>query len=169
MPRIERATGHDGRGQHPIRARSLWVDYVLPAMMHQRPLKAELESWRCGRAGIRHLRRSEAATVLCQSFCRGVRKDSARARLSDHYPVIGRFEYADEPGVSAHWPQRRRMNVRSALFRKGSLPLLPQRLSDRRTGAPDAEPILGSLRKLIPIDCRLCRHRVILRALRLSA
>ncbi|HSF31009.1 MAG TPA: sphingomyelin phosphodiesterase [Candidatus Tectomicrobia bacterium] len=73
-----------------------WVDYVLPSTVHQHPMRAELEALAL---------RPEAEFTLCveaafwpfyvspyASTCTAVR----RVRdLSDHYPVIGRFEYAE--------------------------------------------------------------------------
>jgi hypothetical protein len=73
-----------------------WVDYVLPAMVHQRPVRAELEVRAlraerefaiCVQAGLRPLYVSPYASACAKAL--HVRD------LSDHYPVIGRFEYAD--------------------------------------------------------------------------
>ena len=73
-----------------------WVDYVLPALRHQRPVKAELEVIAlraerefaiCVEAGLRPFYVSPLASTCAKT--RHVRD------LSDHYPVIGRFVYAD--------------------------------------------------------------------------
>jgi endonuclease/exonuclease/phosphatase family metal-dependent hydrolase len=73
-----------------------WVDYVLPAMAHQRPIKAELEAMAlraerefaiCVGAWLRPFYVSPYAAACAKTL--NVRD------LSDHYPVIGRFEYAD--------------------------------------------------------------------------
>jgi endonuclease/exonuclease/phosphatase family metal-dependent hydrolase len=72
------------------------VDYVLPASRHQRPVRAELE--------ILPLR-AEREFAICvgarlQPFhvspvSAACAKTQLVRDLSDHYPVIGRFEYAD--------------------------------------------------------------------------
>jgi endonuclease/exonuclease/phosphatase family metal-dependent hydrolase len=73
-----------------------WVDYVLPAMMYQRPLKAELEVIAlraerefaiCVGARLRPFYVSPDAAACAKTL--NVRD------FSDHYPVIGRFKYAD--------------------------------------------------------------------------
>ena len=73
-----------------------WVDYVLPAMRHQRPVTAELEVMAlraeqefamCGGARLRPFHVSPFASACARLL--HVRD------LSDHYPVIGRFVYAD--------------------------------------------------------------------------
>jgi hypothetical protein len=73
-----------------------WVDYVLPAMAHQPPLKAELEAVAlrpeqsfaiCLAAGLRPFYVTPYAAACTKTL--HVRD------LSDHYPVIGRFEYTD--------------------------------------------------------------------------
>jgi endonuclease/exonuclease/phosphatase family metal-dependent hydrolase len=73
-----------------------WVDYVLPSVAHQPPIKAELEAITL---------RPEREFAICvaarlRPFYVGPYASSCaktlRVRdLSDHYPVIGRFEYAD--------------------------------------------------------------------------
>ena len=72
------------------------VDYVLPATRHQRPVKAELEVMPlraerefaiCIGARLRPFHVSPVAPACAKTL--HVRD------LSDHYPVIGRFEYAD--------------------------------------------------------------------------
>jgi endonuclease/exonuclease/phosphatase family metal-dependent hydrolase len=71
-----------------------WVDYVLPTLQHQPPIAAELEVIRlqveqpfpiCVAAGLRPFFVSPFAAACTQT--RQVQD------LSDHYPVIGRFEY----------------------------------------------------------------------------
>jgi endonuclease/exonuclease/phosphatase family metal-dependent hydrolase len=73
-----------------------WVDYVLPAMVYQRPVKAELE--------VRALRAEREFAICVESRLRPLYVSpyaSACAKtlhvrdLSDHYPVIGRFQYAN--------------------------------------------------------------------------
>jgi endonuclease/exonuclease/phosphatase family metal-dependent hydrolase len=73
-----------------------WVDYVLPSVMHQRPIKGELEALAlraeteftlCVAAGFWPFYVSPYAAACTQT--RRVRD------LSDHYPVIGRFEYTE--------------------------------------------------------------------------
>jgi endonuclease/exonuclease/phosphatase family metal-dependent hydrolase len=73
-----------------------WVDYVLPSTLHQRPIKAELEALAlrpeaefalCVEAGLRPFYVSPYASAC--TVIRRVRD------LSDHYPVIGRFEYGE--------------------------------------------------------------------------
>jgi endonuclease/exonuclease/phosphatase family metal-dependent hydrolase len=73
-----------------------WVDYVLSSKAHQRPIKAELEAVAlrterefaiCFEAGLRPYYVGPYASACTKA--RRVRD------LSDHYPVIGRFEYAD--------------------------------------------------------------------------
>lgn len=73
-----------------------WVDYVLPSTVHQRPTEAVLEA-----LGLK----TEREFAICvaaplQPYYVGPYAPSCtttlRVRdLSDHYPVIGRFEYAD--------------------------------------------------------------------------
>jgi endonuclease/exonuclease/phosphatase (EEP) superfamily protein YafD len=73
-----------------------WVDYVLPSRAHQRPVVAETETLAlrterefaiCVEAGLRPF-----YVGPYDPACRRTR----RVRdLSDHYPVIGRFEFAD--------------------------------------------------------------------------
>jgi endonuclease/exonuclease/phosphatase family metal-dependent hydrolase len=73
-----------------------WVDYVLPAMSHQRPVTAELEVMAL---------RAEREFAICvgarlrpfyvSPFASACAKILHVRDLSDHYPVIGRFEYAD--------------------------------------------------------------------------
>jgi endonuclease/exonuclease/phosphatase family metal-dependent hydrolase len=72
------------------------VDYVLPAVRYQRPIRAELEVIAlraerefpiCVGARLRPFYVSPVAPVCLKT--RHVRD------LSDHYPVIGRFEYAE--------------------------------------------------------------------------
>ena len=72
------------------------VDYVLPAIGHQRPVRAELEVMPlraerefpiCVGARLRPYHVSPVAPACGKTL--HVRD------LSDHYPVIGRFEYAD--------------------------------------------------------------------------
>jgi len=75
---------------------SWWVDYVLPAMRHQRPVTAELEVMAL---------RAEREFAICvgarlrpfyvSPFASACAKILHVRDLSDHYPVIGRFEYAD--------------------------------------------------------------------------
>jgi hypothetical protein len=73
-----------------------WVDYVLPAKAYQRPIKAELEALAlraerefaiCAEARLRPLYVGPYATAC--------RKTIHVRDLSDHYPVIGRFDYAN--------------------------------------------------------------------------
>jgi endonuclease/exonuclease/phosphatase family metal-dependent hydrolase len=73
-----------------------WVDYVLPAMKHQRPVTAELEVITlreerefaiCAGVRLRPFRVSPSAPAC--------RKTRHVRDLSDHYPVVGRFAYAD--------------------------------------------------------------------------
>jgi hypothetical protein len=73
-----------------------WVDYVLPSKAHQRPIKAELEALAlraerefaiCFEARLRPFYVGPYAAACTET--RHVRD------LSDHYPVIGRFEYAE--------------------------------------------------------------------------
>jgi endonuclease/exonuclease/phosphatase family metal-dependent hydrolase len=73
-----------------------WVDYVLPALAYQRPLTAELEA--------RALRTEQEFAICVEARLRpfyvgphaSACTKTLRVRdLSDHYPVIGRFEYAD--------------------------------------------------------------------------
>jgi endonuclease/exonuclease/phosphatase family metal-dependent hydrolase len=73
-----------------------WVDYVLPANAYQRPIKAELEAFAlraerefaiCVEARLRPFPVGPYAAACGRS--RHVRD------LSDHYPVIGRFDYAN--------------------------------------------------------------------------
>ena len=73
-----------------------WVDYVLPSMTHQQPIKAGLEAIAlrpeqpfaiCLAAGLRPFYVSPYAATCTKTL--HVRD------LSDHYPVIGRFEYAE--------------------------------------------------------------------------
>jgi endonuclease/exonuclease/phosphatase family metal-dependent hydrolase len=73
-----------------------WVDYVLPSVVHQRPIRAELEAFAlreeaefavCVAAGLRPFYVSPHAPA-----CKAIRHVRD---LSDHYPVIGRFEFAD--------------------------------------------------------------------------
>jgi len=68
----------------------------LPAMAHQRPIKAELEAMPpraeqefviCLEARLRPFYVGPSAAACTKTL--GVRD------LSDNYPVIGRFEYAD--------------------------------------------------------------------------
>jgi hypothetical protein len=73
-----------------------WVDYVLPSMVHQRPIKAELEVVAL---------KVEGEFALCAEarlwpfyvapYAAACRKTLHVRDLSDHYPVIGRFEYAE--------------------------------------------------------------------------
>jgi endonuclease/exonuclease/phosphatase family metal-dependent hydrolase len=73
-----------------------WVDYVLPAMRHQRPVAAELEVMTL---------REEREFAICvgarlrpyyvSPFAAACTKTLHVRDLSDHYPVIGRFKYAD--------------------------------------------------------------------------
>jgi len=73
-----------------------WVDYVLPSNFHQQPIKAELEAIAL---------KTEREFAICvegwlRPFYVGPYTSSCRKTmyvrdLSDHYPVIGRFEYAD--------------------------------------------------------------------------
>jgi len=73
-----------------------WVDYVLPSAMHQRPLHASLEAVAL---------RADKEFAICfeaklQPYYVGpyaptCTKTVQVRDLSDHYPVIGRFEYAD--------------------------------------------------------------------------
>jgi phospholipase C len=73
-----------------------WVDYVLPSVAHQRPIKAELEAVAlrtegefalCVEAGLRPFYVGPYASACAKTL---------RVRdLSDHYPVIGRFEYTE--------------------------------------------------------------------------
>jgi endonuclease/exonuclease/phosphatase family metal-dependent hydrolase len=73
-----------------------WVDYVLPAMSHQRPVTAELEVMAL---------RAEREFAICvgarlrpfyvSPYASACAKILHVRDLSDHYPVIGRFEYAD--------------------------------------------------------------------------
>jgi endonuclease/exonuclease/phosphatase family metal-dependent hydrolase len=78
-------------------ARGPWlVDYVLPSMVHQQPIKAELEVLAL---------KTEGEFALCAEarlrpfyvapYAAACRKSLHVRDLSDHYPVIGRFEYAD--------------------------------------------------------------------------
>jgi endonuclease/exonuclease/phosphatase family metal-dependent hydrolase len=73
-----------------------WVDYVLPSLAHQRPINAELEAIAlraerefaiCVQAGWRPFYVSPYASACTKT--QHVRD------LSDHYPVIGRFEYTN--------------------------------------------------------------------------
>jgi endonuclease/exonuclease/phosphatase family metal-dependent hydrolase len=73
-----------------------WVDYVLPSTVHQRPTEAWLEA--LGLKAIREFAICAAAPL--QPFYVGPHaptctKTQPVRDLSDHYPVIGRFEYAD--------------------------------------------------------------------------
>jgi endonuclease/exonuclease/phosphatase family metal-dependent hydrolase len=78
-------------------ARGPWlVDYVLPSMVHQRPIKAALEVLAlktereftlCTEARLRPFYVAPSAAACTKTL--HVRD------LSDHYPVIGRFEYAE--------------------------------------------------------------------------
>jgi endonuclease/exonuclease/phosphatase family metal-dependent hydrolase len=73
-----------------------WVDYVLPSTVHQRPTKAALEALGlradkefaiCFEAALQPFYVSPYASTCTKTM---------RVRdFSDHYPVIGRFEYAD--------------------------------------------------------------------------
>jgi endonuclease/exonuclease/phosphatase family metal-dependent hydrolase len=73
-----------------------WVDYVLPSTGHQRPTSAVLEA-----IGLK----TTQAFAICiaaplQPFYVGPYAPTCTRTLrvhdlSDHYPVIGRFEYAD--------------------------------------------------------------------------
>jgi endonuclease/exonuclease/phosphatase family metal-dependent hydrolase len=73
-----------------------WVDYVLPSTVHQRPRHAALEA-----LGLK----PASAFAICaaaplQPFYVGPYAATCTKTLhvgdfSDHYPVIGRFEYAD--------------------------------------------------------------------------
>lgn len=72
------------------------VDYVLPAIKHQHPVRAELEVMllraerefpMCVRARLRPFHVSPVVPACA--------KTQHGRDLSDHYPVIGRFEYAD--------------------------------------------------------------------------
>jgi endonuclease/exonuclease/phosphatase family metal-dependent hydrolase len=73
-----------------------WVDYVLPSQAHQRPIKAELEALA--------LRAEQVFAICVQASLRpfyvgpyaaACTKTLHVRDLSDHNPVIGRFEYAD--------------------------------------------------------------------------
>jgi len=73
-----------------------WVDYVLPSNAHQRPIKAELEALAL---------RAEREFAICFKarlrpfpvgpYAAACRKSLHVRDLSDHYPVIGRFDYAN--------------------------------------------------------------------------
>jgi hypothetical protein len=73
-----------------------WVDYVLPSNAHQRPIKAELEALTL---------RAERGFAICFEarlrpfpvgpYAAACRKSLQVRDLSDHYPVIGRFDYAN--------------------------------------------------------------------------
>ena len=73
-----------------------WVDYVLPSNTHQRPIKAELEALAL---------RAEREFAICFEarlrpfpvgpYAAACRKSLHVRDLSDHYPVIGRFDYAN--------------------------------------------------------------------------
>jgi endonuclease/exonuclease/phosphatase family metal-dependent hydrolase len=79
-----------------IRRGPWWVDYVLPSDAHQHPSKAELEAVAL---------RAEREFAICFAarlrpfyvgpYAAACRKTLHVRDLSDHYPVIGRFEYAD--------------------------------------------------------------------------
>jgi endonuclease/exonuclease/phosphatase family metal-dependent hydrolase len=73
-----------------------WVDYVLPSQAHQRPTRAELEAFAlraerefaiCLEAGLR--------PFYVGPYDTACRKTLHVRDLSDHYPVIGRFEFND--------------------------------------------------------------------------
>jgi endonuclease/exonuclease/phosphatase family metal-dependent hydrolase len=73
-----------------------WVDYVLPSNMHQQPIKAELEATA--------LRTAQEFAMCAEAWLRpfyvgpyasACSKTVYVRDLSDHYPVIGRFEYAN--------------------------------------------------------------------------
>jgi len=73
-----------------------WVDYVLSSNVHQQPIKAELEAIAL---------RTEREFAICVEawlrpfyvgpYASACRKTVHVRDLSDHYPVIGRFEYAN--------------------------------------------------------------------------
>ena len=73
-----------------------WVDYVLPSNAHQRPINAELEALAL---------RAEREFAICFEarlrpfpvgpYAAACRKSLHVRDLSDHYPVIGRFDYAN--------------------------------------------------------------------------
>jgi len=73
-----------------------WVDYVLPAMAHQRPIKAELEAMAL-RAGQKFAIcvGARLRPFYVSPFASACAKILHVRDLSDHYPAIGRFEYAD--------------------------------------------------------------------------
>jgi endonuclease/exonuclease/phosphatase family metal-dependent hydrolase len=73
-----------------------WVDYVLPSIAHQRPIRAELEAMA--------LRTEREFAICVEARLRPfyVRPNASACTktlhvrdLSDHYPVIGRFEYTE--------------------------------------------------------------------------
>jgi endonuclease/exonuclease/phosphatase family metal-dependent hydrolase len=73
-----------------------WVDYVLPAMTYQRPMSAELE--------VIALREEQEFAICVEARLRpfhvspldpACTKTKHVRDLSDHYPVIGRFAYAN--------------------------------------------------------------------------
>jgi endonuclease/exonuclease/phosphatase family metal-dependent hydrolase len=73
-----------------------WVDYVLPSAQHQRPTDASLEALAL---------RAEREFAICVEaklqpyyvgpYTHTCTKTRRVRDLSDHYPVIGRFEYTD--------------------------------------------------------------------------
>lgn len=73
-----------------------WVDFVLPSVRHQPPLEASLEAFAL---------KADREFAICseanlQPFYVGPYAPTCTKTLhvrdfSDHYPVIGRFEYAD--------------------------------------------------------------------------
>jgi endonuclease/exonuclease/phosphatase family metal-dependent hydrolase len=73
-----------------------WVDYVFPSRAHQRPIKAELEAVAL---------RTEREFAICADArlrpfyvppnASGCTRTKHVRDLSDHYPVVGRFEYAE--------------------------------------------------------------------------
>jgi endonuclease/exonuclease/phosphatase family metal-dependent hydrolase len=77
-----------------VRRGPWWVDYVWPSMAHQRPIKAALE--------VIALRTEREFAICVEARLRpfyvrptasGCTKTLHVRDLSDHYPVIGRFEY----------------------------------------------------------------------------
>jgi endonuclease/exonuclease/phosphatase family metal-dependent hydrolase len=73
-----------------------WVDFILPSTLHQRPTEATLEA-----VGLKTNREFAICVAApLQPFYVGPHAPTCTNTrhvrdLSDHYPVIGRFEYAD--------------------------------------------------------------------------